>query len=112
MLKCELEMIQPNLVQRNTPPPKSDIEMIPFFCIGMGRSACPRCKETSLPAPGGADISRAAVVPSPRRLEESKETSVSWHTTLLAKSSVLYLCEGDEGRRRGSAVPVGIAETC
>ena len=65
-----------------------------------------------MPVPGGADISWTAVVPSPRRLEESKETSVSWHTTLLAKSSVLCLCEGDEGGRRDSAVPEGIAETC
>ena len=46
--------------------------------------------------PRGSDLIPGSVGSVPRRLEESKETGVSWHTTLLAKSSVLYLCEGDE----------------
>ena len=58
-----------------------------------------------MPAPEGAAYIPGSSRPIPRRLEESKETGVSWHTTLLAKSSVLYLCEGDEGGRRDSAVP-------
>ena len=53
------------------------------------------------------EVYKGAVVPL---LEESKETggfvagdptgtASPWHTTLPAKSSVLYLCEGDGGGR-------------
>ena len=31
---------------------------------------------------------------------QRNRAGVSWHTTLLAKSSVLYLCEGEDNERR------------
>ena len=92
-------------VSPDVPLLQSGIEMIPLCTLGWD--------ETSVRDAGNLPCQRQEVLiyipgsgrPVPRWLEESKETSVSWHTTLLAKSSVLYLCEGDEGGRRDSAVP-------
>ena len=91
----------PNRYQRNAPPSKSGMRAIPLFVLGWDETFVRDARKISLPAPGGADISRAVVVLSPVGWKNPKKP-VFRGTRLCLQSLVCYTFV--KGMRTGGVV--------